>query len=135
MTTGHLWGSGVDVRFFFSIICHERYFFPGIYLHAFFLSKSVCRTFFLKSPITQKSNGRPLKSLEEQVQYKTRCYTVGEMSEDVVRMETGRPTKRVFEIVVRYALRFKDSINYLFSLETKTNYLHHPVLPECYRLH
>ena len=27
------------------------YFFPGIYLHAFFLSKSVCRTFFfLKSP-------------------------------------------------------------------------------------
>ena len=27
-------------------------FLPGIYLHAFFLSKSVCRTFFLKSPIT-----------------------------------------------------------------------------------
>ena len=25
-------------------------FLPGIYLHAFFLSKSVCRTFFLKSP-------------------------------------------------------------------------------------
>ena len=28
------------------------YFFRGIYLHAFFLSKSVCRTFFLRSPIT-----------------------------------------------------------------------------------
>ena len=27
-------------------------FLPGIYLHAFFLSKSVCRTFFLKSLIT-----------------------------------------------------------------------------------
>ena len=27
-------------------------FLPGIYLHAFFLSKSVCRTFSLKSPIT-----------------------------------------------------------------------------------
>ena len=47
------------VRFFFSIVRHERYFFsvqdiflPGIYLHAFFLSKSVCRTVFLKSPIT-----------------------------------------------------------------------------------
>ena len=53
------------VRFFFSIIRHEPYFFsvqgiffPGIYLRqeppdllAFFLSKSVCRTFFLKSPI------------------------------------------------------------------------------------
>ena len=55
---------------------------------------------------------RDLKSLEEQVQYKTRCYTVGELSGDVVRMETGLPTKEVFEIVVRYALRFKDSINY-----------------------
>ena len=54
---------------------------------------------------------RDLKSLEEQVQYKTRSYTVGELS-DVVRMETGLPTKEVFEIAVRYALRFKDSINY-----------------------
>ena len=27
-------------------------FLPGIYLQAFFLSKSVCRTFFLKLPIT-----------------------------------------------------------------------------------
>ena len=47
------------VQFFFSIIRHEWYFFsvpdiflPGIYLHAFFLLKSVCRTVFLKSPIT-----------------------------------------------------------------------------------
>ena len=46
-------------RFFFSIVRHERYFFsaqdiflPRIYLPAFFLSKSVCRTFSLKSPIT-----------------------------------------------------------------------------------
>ena len=29
-----------------------RYFFPGICVHALFLSKSVCRTFFLKSTIT-----------------------------------------------------------------------------------
>ena len=29
-------------------------FLPGIYLHAFFLSKSVCRTFTLKSLITSK---------------------------------------------------------------------------------
>ena len=47
------------VKIFFSIIRHKRYFFsaghlfPGIiYLHAFFPSKSVCRTFFLKSTIT-----------------------------------------------------------------------------------
>ena len=45
-------------------------FLPGIYLHAFFLSKSVCRTFFLKSPITsQKSNGRPLKSTKHLVSW------------------------------------------------------------------
>ena len=50
------------VRFFFSIIRHERYFFqcmmffPGIYLHAFFLPKSACRTLF--SEITHN----PLKS-------------------------------------------------------------------------
>ena len=55
---------------------------------------------------------RDLKSLKEHVQYKTKCYTVGELSGDVIRMETGLPTKEVFEIVVRYTLRFKDSINY-----------------------
>ena len=47
-----------SARFFFSIVRQERYFsaqdvfLPRIYLHAFFLSKSVCRTFSLKSPIT-----------------------------------------------------------------------------------
>ena len=55
---------------------------------------------------------RDLKSLKQHVQYKTRCYTVGKLSGDVIRMETGLPTKEVFEIVVRYALRFKDLINY-----------------------
>ena len=55
---------------------------------------------------------RDLKSAQEQTQYKNGCYTVGELSGDVVRMETGLPTKEVFQIVVRYALRFKDSIIY-----------------------
>ena len=55
---------------------------------------------------------RDLKNLEERLQYKTRCYTVIELSDDVVRMETGLPTKEVFEIVARHALRFKDSITY-----------------------
>ena len=32
--------------------------------------------------------------------------------EDVIRMETGLPTKKVFDIVVNYALRFKDCISY-----------------------
>ena len=42
---------------------------------------------------------RDLKSLKEHIQYKTRCHTVGELSGDVIRMETGLPTKEVFEIV------------------------------------
>ena len=55
---------------------------------------------------------RALNNLEEKVKYKTWSYSVTELSDDVVRMETGLPTKEVFEIVVRHALRFKDSINY-----------------------
>ena len=33
-------------------VMSDIFFSAGIYLHAFFLLKSVCRTFFLKSPIT-----------------------------------------------------------------------------------
>lgn len=31
---------------------------------------------------------------------------------DVIRMETGLPTKAVLNIAVNHALRFKDSVNY-----------------------
>jgi len=41
---------------------------------------------------------------------------VAGLEEDVIQMETGLPTKKVFNIVVNYALRFKDSINY-FAME------------------
>ena len=47
------------VSLFFSIVRHERYFFQCRIFFSqesismlFFVSKSVCRTFFLKSPIT-----------------------------------------------------------------------------------
>ena len=55
---------------------------------------------------------RELKNLEDRLHYKNRCYTVTELPGDVIRMETGLPTKEVFDIVVRHTLRFKDSINY-----------------------
>ena len=35
-----------------------------------------------------------------------------ELTGDGIKMETGLPTKEVFDIVLRHALRFKDSINY-----------------------
>lgn len=55
---------------------------------------------------------RELKGLEGELQYKSMRYTVARLEEDVTRMKTGLPTKKVFNIVVNYALRFKDSINY-----------------------
>ena len=39
-------------------------------------------------------------------------YTVSVLEGDVIRMETGLPTKEVFNIVVKHALRFKDCVNY-----------------------
>ena len=40
------------VRFFLALYVISGIFLPGIYLHAFFLSKLVCGTFFLKSLIS-----------------------------------------------------------------------------------
>ena len=55
---------------------------------------------------------RELESYKERMAYVTNHYSASRLSEDVIRMETGLPTKEVFNIVVLYALRFKDSINY-----------------------
>jgi len=54
---------------------------------------------------------RELKELNQTVQYKGNKYTVSELEGDVIRMETGPPTKEVLNIVVNSALRFKDSVN------------------------
>ena len=53
-----------------------------------------------------------VQDLQEQVKYKSKCYTVSELPDNVIRMRTSLPTKEVFEIVVRHANRFNDSINY-----------------------
>ena len=50
--------------------------------------------------------------MKEKESYAQKHYTVSEMSAEVLRMETGLPTKEVFNIVVLYALRFKDCIVY-----------------------
>lgn len=55
---------------------------------------------------------RELKELNQTVQYKRNKYTVSALEGYVTRMETGLPTKEVFNIVVNHALRFKDSVNY-----------------------
>ena len=55
---------------------------------------------------------RELAKHNETMQYQRSHYTVKSLSTEVLRMETGLPTKEVFDIVVRHALRFKDSIIY-----------------------
>ena len=58
---------------------------------------------------------RELESYKERMAYVTNHYSSSRLSEDVIRMETGLPTKEVFNIVILYALRFKDSINYYYG--------------------
>ena len=48
----------------------------------------------------------------EAAQYQRTHYSASTLTTDVLRMETGLPTKEVFQIVVNYASRFKDSLSY-----------------------
>jgi hypothetical protein len=55
---------------------------------------------------------RELEKHEQAAQYQRSHYSVSTLSPDVVRMETGLPTKEVFDIVVMHALRYKGSTVY-----------------------
>ena len=55
---------------------------------------------------------REIIDQKEKNDYIKKHYTVSTLSEDVLKMETGLPTREVFHIVVNYADRFKQSINY-----------------------
>ena len=50
--------------------------------------------------------------MQEKESYKQKHYTVSGLSAEVLRMETGLPTKEVFNIVVLHTLRFKYCIVY-----------------------
>lgn len=53
-----------------------------------------------------------LYSHQETKHYQRTHYSVSCLSSEVIRMETGLPTKEVFNIVVEYAANFKESICY-----------------------
>ena len=55
---------------------------------------------------------RELEQQREAAQYQRTHYSASTLTTDVLRMETGLPTKEVFQIVVNYASRFKDSLSY-----------------------
>ena len=53
-----------------------------------------------------------LNSHKEAKQYQRTHYSVSVLSPEVIRMETGLPTKEIFNIVVDHTAKFKDSISY-----------------------
>ena len=55
---------------------------------------------------------RELEQQRKAAQYQRTHYSASTLTTDVLRMETGLPTKEVFQIVVNYASRFKDSLSY-----------------------
>ena len=55
---------------------------------------------------------RELMQHQDIASYRKGHYSASNLSTDVIRMETGLPTREVFTIVVNYISRFKDSINY-----------------------
>lgn len=55
---------------------------------------------------------RELQAYKEKYKYEREHYSVKNMDDEVVCMETGLPNKEVFNIVVKYVMRFTDSINY-----------------------
>ena len=61
-----------------------------------------------------------IKILEEKSDYKTKGYTVSELNGDVIQMETGLPTKDIFNIIVKYAYRFQNSINYFIGWKVES---------------
>ena len=46
-------------------------------------------------------------------------YSASTMKEDVLRMETGLPDRVIFDIIVGYTGKFKESINYYFGWQVK----------------
>ena len=55
---------------------------------------------------------RELEQQREASQYQITHYSASTLATDVLHMETGLPTKEVFQIVVNYASRFKESLSY-----------------------
>ena len=53
-----------------------------------------------------------LNMLKKEQGYAKKIYSVHNLKENVLCMETGIPTKKVFWIIVHYAKRFENNINY-----------------------
>ena len=61
-----------------------------------------------------------LNSHQEAKQYQRTHYSVSVLSPEVIRMETGLPTKQIFNIVVDHTAKVKDSISYYAGWKVKS---------------
>ena len=55
-----------------------------------------------------ESNQRELEETKQREKYTRKCYTVVNLSDRIICMETGLPNKDISQIVVSYVKRFKD---------------------------
>ena len=58
---------------------------------------------------------RELEETKQKEKYAGKCYTVANLRERIVCMETGLPNNDIFQIVVSYVERFEDSVNYFYN--------------------
>ena len=49
-----------------------------------------------------------------------RFYSAGNLNEEVLRMETGIPTKKLFLLIVAYVTRFKENITYFYGWKVES---------------
>lgn len=63
---------------------------------------------------------RELEQQRKAAQYPRTHYLASTLTTDVLRIETGLPTKEVFQNVVNYASRFKDSLSYYAGWRVKS---------------
>lgn len=61
-----------------------------------------------------------LYSHQETKQYQRTHYSVSSLSSEVIRVETGLPTKEVFTILVEYTAQFKEPISYYAGWKVKS---------------
>ena len=62
--------------------------------------------------IVLEAVNKELADVQARENYWKKSYTISRLTAEVIRMETGLPTREAFDIGVTDALRFKDSITY-----------------------
>ena len=72
--------------------------------------KSSTKEIVLEAELDQVK--KELADVQARENYWKKSYIISRLTAEVIRMETGLPTREGFDIVVNHALRFKDSITH-----------------------